>query len=348
MALRFMDGFDHYATADLGKRWQVVSGTAGSVAINGGTGRRSTASARFTSASGAGGGPTVLVLNFAAQATWIFGCAIQPSAYPTVEQILLELYDASNTQIDVRLQTSGLLTITRGGTLLGTSSTGLATGIYTYLEWATTIHNTTGSTSLRFNGASVLTLTTLDTQATANATATTVRFGLATRWGGATPPTVDFDDVYLCDGTGSAPHNTFLGDCRVDTLLPASDGTHQQWTPSTPGTHYTLVDETAPNTTDYVSSSTVGQRDTYSMQDLTAVTGTIYAVQIALAALKSDAGARSIKPLLLSAASEALGAATALATGQTYTLHQQATDPATGAAWTESAVNAMQCGAEVA
>ena len=72
-------------------------------------------------------------------------------------------------------------------------------------------------------------------------------------------------------------------------------------------THYTLVDDAAPNTTDYVSSATVGQRDTYGMQDLTAATGTIYGVQLNLAALKSDAGARSIKPLVLSGASEALG-----------------------------------------
>ena len=48
--------------------------------------------------------------------------------------------------------------------------------------------------------------------------------------------TLDIDDLYICDGTGSAPHNTFLGDCRVDTLLPTADGTAQQWTPST-GTH---------------------------------------------------------------------------------------------------------------
>ena len=84
------------------------------------------------------------------------------------------------------------------------------------------------------------------------------------------------------------------------------------------------------------------------MQDLTAVTGTIYGVQLNLAALKSDAGARSIKPLLLSGAFEALGTATALSTSQTYTRHVQTTDPVTAAAWTESAVNSMQAGAEVA
>ena len=49
-------------------------------------------------------------------------------------------------------------------------------------------------------------------------------------------------------------------------LLPVSDGNYTQWTPSTGSTHYTLVDETSCNgTTDYVSTATTGNRDSYGL-----------------------------------------------------------------------------------
>lgn len=48
------------------------------------------------------------------------------------------------------------------------------------------------------------------------------------------------------------------------TLLPTGEGTNLAWTPSTGTTHYTLVDESSCNgTTDYVSETTVGDRDSY-------------------------------------------------------------------------------------
>lgn len=286
----------------------------------------------------------ILSLTLDAQSTWILGAAVRVQALPGVAATLLAVRDAGTVQIGVRLNTDGTLSALRGTTVIGTSTATLTVNVYAYLELATLLHPSTGTVEVRLNGVAVVTVPAGDTTQTANSTANEVAIGSFSN----TALTVDFDDVYICDGTGAAPHNTFLGDCRVDTLLPSADGTSQQWTPSTPGTHYTLVDDAAPNTTDYVSSSTVGQRDTYGMQDLTAATGTIYGVQLNLAALKSDAGARSIKPLVLSGASEALGSATALSTSQTYTRHVQTTDPATAAAWTEAGVNAAQCGAEVA
>lgn len=339
MSLRFCDSFDHYATADLLKKY---TSTNGSPTIQAGSGRRSTASLRCPLNANA-----FVALTLDAQSTWIVGCALRFSALPVAEAPLIGLYDAAAAlQCDVRMTTAGLLSVTRNGTSLGVSSSALSPGTDSYLELRAVIHTTTGAMEARVNGVAWVALTNVNTQAQASASASHIRLGVLQF--AQAGQTADFDDLYICDGTGSAPHNTFLGDCRVDTLLPTSDGTSQQWTPSTPGTHYTLVDDSTPNTTDYVASQTVGHRETYGMQDLSAVTGTIYGVQVALAALKSDAGARSVKPLLLSGASEGLGTTAALSTSQTYTRHLQTTDPATGVAWTESAINAMQAGAEVA
>jgi hypothetical protein len=281
-----------------------------------------------------------------AQQVWLVGMAVRITAFPTTLVVLLAWLDGVTLQGDVGITNTGAVLVRGGGSAtLGTSTNVLSLNTYYYLEWRLLVGNAgIGQSEVRVNGVSWLALTGVDTQGTVNATATVLKCGTVQSSAGS----LDIDDLYICDGTGSAPHNTFLGDCRVDALLPNADVTPQQWTPSTPGTHYTLVGETVPNTTDYVSSSTPTHRELFGMQDLAALTGTIYGVQCALAALKSDAGTRSLKPLLLSGASEVLGTPTVLSTSQTYTVHMQVTDPATGALWSESAVNAMQCGAEVA
>lgn len=47
-------------------------------------------------------------------------------------------------------------------------------------------------------------------------------------------------------------------------LLPTTDGVNTSWTPKSGATHYTMVDETSCNgTTDYVSETTAGERDSY-------------------------------------------------------------------------------------
>ncbi|MEK7608051.1 MAG: fibronectin type III domain-containing protein [Patescibacteria group bacterium] len=48
--------------------------------------------------------------------------------------------------------------------------------------------------------------------------------------------------------------------------LPISNGTYSQWTPSTGSSHYTSVDEATCNgNTDYVYTTTVGNRDSYGV-----------------------------------------------------------------------------------
>lgn len=50
------------------------------------------------------------------------------------------------------------------------------------------------------------------------------------------------------------------------SILPTAAGTYSAWTPSTGATHYTLVDETTCNgTTDYVSATAAGVRDSFTV-----------------------------------------------------------------------------------
>jgi hypothetical protein len=347
MSLRFMDSFDAYATVDLPKKWTAnQTGTAGAITVGAANGRRSTNGARFTSATGTGGTECRLVLTLDDQPTWITGMALRFSALPTVDSLIAQWFDTSTTQVELWALTNGTLRATCNGAVLGTTTFALSAAAYYYVEWAVTIHASTGSVTIRVNADPKLTLTGINTQNTANAFANTLRWGCDTRWNNT--QTLDLDDVYVCDGTGAAPLNTFLGDCRCDGMTPNGDTGFAQWTPSAGTVHWDLVNDPAPNVTDYISSSTVGQLDVFQMQNVAVTPSLIYGMQLSACALKSDAGARSIKLLVSSNSVVATSAPLPLSTSQIYVRALQLTDPNTGGPWTPSTVNSALGGVECA
>ena len=334
MSLRFIDGFDHYATADFAKKWTANDFCT----ISAGNGRRGGSCMRHASYA------SFLTLTLDNQPTWIVGCAMRITALPAANADVLWWRDGGTVQCALSVQPGGLLAVYRGpgaagGTLLGVSSVPLSVSTYTYIELLLTIHSTLGAVTLRLNGSPVLTLTNINTQNTANAYASTLRLGNGGQTAAYTLGTQDVDDVYVCDGTGSAPHNTLLGDCKVDAMLPNGDTGTVQWTPSTGTVHFDMVNEPAPNITDYISSSTIGQSEAFQMQNIATTPSLIYGMQVSAAALKSDAGARSIKVIVVSNLIEAESPDFPLSTSQTYVRWIFLVDPNTGTPWTPLAVN---------
>lgn len=336
MALLFIDGFDHYASADVAKKW--TSNTGCTIAA---TGRR-------TSGSLVALGGNSAAKTYAAASTLIAGVALSLSVLPTSARSILSLTDVGTAQVSVRLNLDGTLSVMRGpssGTVLATSASALAAGSFNYIELKATIHNTAGAYELRVNGVAVVGPTTsANTRNTANASANGVLLG----WdGNPGTATVTYDDFYICDGTGST-NNTFLGDVRIDTLFPTGDGASSAFTPSTGTTHWSLVDEAAVNTTDYVDGISAGDRDLYTFPALTTLaTSTVYGVQVCNAALKDDAGSRSIAAVARSSSTNVDGTAAGLSTSQLVFAQVFETDSAS-AAWTQTSVNAAQFGVKVA
>jgi hypothetical protein len=75
-------------------------------------------------------------------------------------------------------------------------------------------------------------------------------------------------------------------------LLPVSDGTYTQWTPNSGLAHWSLVDETSCNgTTDYVSTTTLNNRDSYRL-DLSSIPNgaTITSIALTPCASKNSGG----------------------------------------------------------
>lgn len=339
MALRFCDSFDHYVTADIPSKYTSVSAGA---SISAGNGRNSTASLRASNFN------VTASKTLDAQATWIVGFAVKLSLIPGAAAGIFTFVDGAITHVTICVNASGNLEVRRGsqvGTLLGTGTIVLSTGQFYYVEAKVTISDTVGVAVVKVNGVTDINLSAQDTRNAGNATANIIAFPNSAASSGVT---IDFDDLYVCDGTGGT-NNDFLGDCRVEALFPNGDGNSSQLVGSDGNSvnNSLLVDETAPNSdTDYVESSTVSDKDTYAYSNMTPTAGTVAGVQILPFAKKTDAGARSIVSVARLSATEVDSAAKTLNTTYGYLPDVRETKPG-GGAWSVSDVNSAEFGVKV-
>jgi hypothetical protein len=279
--------------------------------------------------------------------TLIVGLAFQWDGADQREFLELNSDGGVTTHLALWLRSTGQIVVRRGGgtgaTVVGTTAiaTPLISGVWHYMEIKAKLHDTTGTVDVRIDEVSVLSLTGQDTKNGGTKTVfDRVSFLGFDTW---------MDDVYVAN-TAGAVNNNFLGDCVVETLLPTGNGNSSVLVGSDGNStdNYLLVDEATPNTSDYVGSAVSGDKDTYAFGDITHTSGSILGVHVALYAAKTDAGARKIRSVVRSAGTD-YGAATDQPISTTYApyLDVRETDPATAAAWTGSAVNAAEFGAEV-
>ena len=326
MAVLFMDGFSHYATADLELKWT----TNASGIITAGAGRFGTGALQFS-----GGVASTVKSALSSQATYIIGFAFKVSALGAVLGNLVET-NATGTP-NVTINSSGTLNVRRGATVLLTSTNAISAGVWYHLEWLITVNATTGVTQLKINGVDWIANTGSLNTGSSNSTGIAVRQQVTTT-------TTSFSDLFVLDDTGGAPWNTFLGDCKVETLRPTTEGNTIQWTPSTGTDNAALVDETTPNgDTDYNSDSTAGNKDTYVFGNLDTTGGSVFAVQTVIVARKDDAGVRQIAPVIRQSTTDYDG--TTVTLSSTYDQYRQIypQDP-TATNWTIANVNADEFG----
>ena len=319
-----VESWDHYSTADIGKKWTVANNGT----ISAGTGRNGTSSMRL---SGSQPGPQFTVANLA---TVYAGFAFKMSA--TGAAALLRLYDGGGIQLDLALNASNLFTVMRGAsTAVATATTGaLAANTYYYIEARFTLHASAGTCEVRVNGATVINATGLNLITTANAYTNSVQL-----LSGGGFAAYDFDDVVITT-------DAFLGDVRVIAVFPAAPGNYSQWTPSA-GLGWQCVDEASMNSdTDYVSSSTPGQRNSYDFAAVGA-TGAVKAVQHVATMRKDDAGTRTVKQFARISGTDYDGSVVSV--GDTYAMSRRvmAVNPATGTDWTVAQIDGSEFGSKL-
>lgn len=287
------------------------------------------------------------------QDTWIVGAALQinegaeGSAPP-----IFTWYDFSSgtTQGDMRINSARKLVITRNGTVLATGTTVLPLNTWFYVQFYYKIHDTAGVAKINLEGNTELSLTSQDTR---NGTPTTAdTFFICGFDISNVINQVLVDDLVIMDGqtgAGSNPCNDFIGDVRVECKMPNGNGATSNLVGSDGNStnNYQLVDEKPPNDdTDYVESSTVGDKDTYTYEDSSVTSGTVFAVQTTPYARKTDAGVRKIKPIARLSTTEVLGAEATLASTYRYSRSIYETKPG-GGDWTISDFNNAEFGVQV-
>lgn len=350
--LLFCDGYDHYNTAAafLAKYGSALNGA---YSVNGSAGRNGTAGMRLNDVSffGAQGQPVLLPSNITGKlfVGFSWNGAVRPA-----EQCLVVYMDGTTVQCTVNIQADMKINVRRGntgsGTIIATSTNAVAFGAHHYFEVGITIHNSAGTIDVKYDGVAVAGLnglTSQNTRAGSNNYANRINlFGaVSNACLGGSSSIVDIDDMYICDDSG-AQNNTFLGDVRVQAIFPNGAGNSTQFTPSA-GSNFQNVDETTPNDdTDYNHSATAGHIDLFTMGDISPTSGTIKAVMVWMYARKDDGGSRTIRSVVRSGGTNAVG--TTVSVGSSYAYYQglHELDPA-AAAWTISTVNSIEAGYEL-
>lgn len=281
--------------------------------------------------------------------TWIVGFAGKPGNDNFAHVLVLYDSTAPGYQISIVADGSRHLQARLGnynGTVLATGTKQMTPGQYYYIEVKCVIHNSAGSLEVRIDGEVQFTLTGIDTQNTANATADRIYFGEV---GGGFYGFWMFDDIYILDGDGGSPYDDYLGDCRVQFLLPSGNGNSSVLVGSDGNStdNYLLVDDANPDDdSTYVESSTPGDKDTYAMGDLASTSGTIFGVQPLPYAKKTDAGTRTICSVVRVSGTEEDSADKTLSSTYSFRGDIRTTKPG-GGAFTLSDVNAMEVGIKV-
>lgn len=338
MAFLFCDSFDHLATAQLPSKWNSVLGGAN---IGAAGGRNGTNSLRLD------GNETITKQLSPSGSTCIIGFARKPGSAVNLTGPFLAIGDATVTHITIAMNADLTWNVARGGVLnntlgtsLGDTSAAHTLDQYDYWEVKVIIHNSAGVVDIKKNGVSVLALMGIDTQNGGTAGWTNFALAAATNTNLA-----DYDDLYVLDGTGSAPHNDCYGDVRIAAHFPTADGTTTDATPSTGSDHYAVVDEAAANSdTDYNTVTAVGDKDTLELTDLIPTGAAILAFQTVIFAKKSDAGVGVVCPVLRYSGTDYDGDDHALSTAYACAVQPYENNPGTGIQMTEAEFNALEVG----
>jgi hypothetical protein len=247
------------------------------------------------------------------------------------------LSGASVQQCTLTVDTTGKIIIHTGngaGAQIGATTVPVLTAnAWNHIEFKSTANVTTGAFEVRVNGASVLT-------GSGNTGTEYSQFCVEVPNSTGSSLIYYLKDLVAWDTHGSF-NNNFLGPCSVLDLLPTSD-VSLTWTPSSGTTGFNRINIIPPtDDASYISAASV-LTSTFNFADLPANVSSVKALIVDTRPRKTDGGDGSVQAGLKSGATTGSGADRPITTAYTYYEDVFETDPATGAAWTPTAVNAAQ------
>lgn len=266
----------------------------------------------------------------------------------TTAPALLSVWGDINTvqHLTLSIDTNNRLTVYRGasgsgGTLLATSSLPFPVisqwrSINVYFK----IDDSAGRAVVKVDGTTHIDYTGDTKNAGSGSTIDGLRMVVPNN------PNNAVSDLVILDGTGSI-NNSYPGDIACIRRLPNANGTYSQFIGSDGNSvdNYQLVDEAPSDNTDYTFATSVGQKDSYGVEDLPAATISVMGVRAVAKCAKSGAGSAGMSVFVRENGTDTFGPDIPLSTSFSWqgdVVREVA--PSTAAAWTVSDVNAMEIG----
>jgi len=268
-----------------------------------------------------------------------FGAEI-PGAVNTWTPLLRFLDEASSTHVDLSIGKTGDVGFSRSTT------TTLADSTYRFkpdrwylLRWKVIIDDSAGELYLDVDGQVVIDESSLDTRNGAT-DIKTLRLGVA--YPDLSDKYVYYDDLVLRDDALPA----FV---TIYPLWPEADGTYTAWSLSAGTAAWALIDDATGGTADYIYAGT-GDVNSVTSCDLDnplpANIGTIEAIQVnALWSISDAGGTAPAQSMIRSGTIDSYGGSIEPALAEAWYYDVWDLDPDGSAAWTSSALGALEAGA---
>lgn len=347
MAIRYFDGFDTYKT------FAEVQNSPGSMIAGSNNHNISTSGGRFGGGCVAMYSSNTLTFNFGAAQNSVvfFGCSFRGLSWNVSDTEFMRIFSSSGSYLGrLYFNLTGQISIANASNTIVARS---APGCFQSSDWfRLELRFVPGSTSgngsmiVRINGKEAVSATGINTRNGSDTLAAFIVYGPS-----AASESARLDDVVIWDDQGPK-NNDWLGDLRIDTLVPTSNSSDQDWTPNT-GSAWDAVNDApsaADDDTTYIASSIVGQKSNFAIGPLSGNSAAVRAVQVRARAKKTDVGATTLKTYVSSGSANAEDVASITPTTSYMSLRGEVleADPDVSDAWDDASVNAMKVGVKLA
>lgn len=353
MALLFMDGFAHYATADIGKKYNKVATPAGtSVAVGSAYGRAGGCGMRFTGVSYVAKAiprtpSTGLIIGFALRVDSGFFSAGNSGFYTILSD------SGSSLNSAIAITSSGAIGISASAVNSPFySGPGVVpSGQWCYVEVKTRLGAPVADNEyqVKVNGNLAASVTGGGSPAffgvSSSYVTTSIGFCGGSSSNNNTGFMFDIADLYILSRDAGA-NGSFIGNKVVQTIYPASAGSASDFAVVGSSALAAVSDNPPDGDTSYISSSTTGNKSTFIMGGLSG-TPTISGVQFNELSRKEGVGTGILAPYFKLGGVEYLNSAWGRFPSYIYIPNPKDNNPATGAAWLASEVSGIEVGVKI-
>ena len=333
MALIWADGFERYAnTTEMAKVWAGPASGLTTGRIQGTCAYISGSSDDYGTYS-SGGYVVPIGLGNAVSGYVGFGFKTSVAGESGYNHFSLrDGYTSNGNHLVIRAD-GGFLKLYRNSTLIATGGS-VSSNVWYYIEVYWNIHASTGTCTIKRDGATEISFTGNTYAGTGGTYVNT--FGISS--GDYNGATTYYDDMYISN-------SEFLGNFRTVRLTPNAAGDTTQWTPNA-GLNYAAVDDTATDgDSTYVATSTDNNIDLYNLTSPTHGGTTIVGVFVRYD-YRREVSDTNFAPVFKTSGGTAQVGTTIPVTSGSYAAKDvlQTTNPETAVAWTQGDIDGLQIG----